>query len=192
MEKRGERIFHRQTISLGKVKDSQHCMQSVLGAGVCLSWKQWFAFPRSPGSKNATDVCHDPENCDCAPTCYRAPKPQKCMLKSDKCHVGPPGKMAPKVNTYVQQLHSWDISMGLLFGYFNWLWGHFFRGVKHGICRTLKRTFGASGLCSRLGQLQPEKIFTGGDGSLKQLSGAFLWTWARQNSIGVDVTAHML
>ena len=29
---------------------------------------------------------------------YRAPKPQKCILKPEKCHWRPPGKMAPKVN----------------------------------------------------------------------------------------------
>ena len=49
------------------------------------------------------------------------PKPQKCILKSERPKKG-------------------------LFGPFNSLLGPFFRGVENGIFRTLKCTFGVSGL----------------------------------------------
>ena len=43
-------------------------------------------------------ISHHPCKRPCRLQSPGTPKPQKCMLKSEKCHFGPPGKMAPKVN----------------------------------------------------------------------------------------------
>ena len=85
------------------------------------------------------------------------PKPQKCILKSEKYHFRPPGKRPRK---------SIKMSKKSIFGHFNSPKMDFldilidFRGLFSGGSKmvffgTLKCTFGVSGLCRGTGRLQP-------------------------------------
>ena len=71
------------------------------------------------------------------------PEPQKCILKSKKCHFGPPGKMAPKVSQKSIFGEFKCPKAGFLDILINF--GAIFPGGKNGILRTLNSTFGVSG-----------------------------------------------
>ena len=75
----------------------------------------------------------------------RTPKLQKCILKTEKCHFGPPRKKGPNYN--VQKAR---------FGHFtSWTFkltfGAPFPGVRNGVFRTLKCTLGVSGFRGSVG-----------------------------------------
>ena len=77
------------------------------------------------------------------PQSPRTPKPQKCILKSEKCHFGPPGKWPQKSIKISKQSIFGGIKMSkngaldILIDF----WGHFPGGPKWHF-GTLKCTFG--------------------------------------------------
>ena len=91
----------------------------------------------------------------------RTPRPQKCILKSEKYHFGTPQKNGPKSLLKCRKSPFLEIKMSKkragLFRHFVWLLGPFFRGVQNGIFRTLQWPFGVSGF----------RGFVGGPGDCK-------------------------
>ena len=67
--------------------------------------RSYLELPRLAGLKKGRFVRGAQEGLRMCKGCKRpvplqspeTPKPQKCILKSEKCHFRPPGKMAPKV-----------------------------------------------------------------------------------------------
>ena len=95
------------------------------------------------------------------------PKPQKCILKSEKCHFGPPGKMARQVNENVQKARFWELKcpktgfLDILIDFS----GHFFPGGPKWHFSDFKMHFwgfGVPGLCRGTGRLQLWTVEPGG------------------------------
>ena len=79
-------------------------------------------------------------------------KPQKCTLKSEKCHFGPLGKMAPKsIKMTKRPILDILIPQNGLFGhYLIDFWGHFPEGSNMAFS-DFKCTFGVSGFRGSVG-----------------------------------------
>ena len=87
------------------------------------------------------------------------PKPQKFILKSEKCHFGPPGKW-PKKSIKMSKKSLFGHFKSPKIGHFNWLLGPFFWGVQNCILRTLKCTFGVWGFRGSVGGPGDCKFFS--------------------------------
>ena len=90
------------------------------------------------------------------------PKPQNCILKSEKCNFGPPGKMATKVIQMSKKSSFGELRCphtGFLDILINF-WGHFSGCPKLHFSDFEMHFwgFGALGLCSRPGRLQDKAL----------------------------------
>ena len=96
-------------------------------------------------------VCHRPVPLQSPKT----PKPQKCILKSERCHFGPPPrKKGPQKLTKISQKSSFgDLKcpkldfLDILIDF----WGPFSGGVKNSFFRALGCTFGVSAFRGSVG-----------------------------------------
>ena len=119
-----------------KRQTERHNKQQDLTNVKCCKWR------RICGDVSAGKACntcvHDLDSrVAIARSPYRAPKPQKCILESEKCHFGPPDKW-PQKSIKMAQVSTKQ-------GNFYLLLGHFSGGVQNGTFRTLKCTFGGFG-----------------------------------------------